>query len=256
MLSALGCAAPSDAGPLEALAEEDSDGSEPPDDYAAAVDHQGAAAPAPIEPGTFPTPLPPPWTLGSSKVGVEWNSGKTTSLSSWQTLRCVTDHGPGFLLTGLRAFREPASNWDNFTARLRGSCSRYVNDNGDFIQTGERVTEDIFAGNHRSPGETTSITNADDYASGMLIETAPGDGYVKTLRLFTVSEQADGTLGDYDDPDSTPGVPEINVFPIIGPLHWLECPDQHVVSGLKLKYDTRNGKIRRLRLLCRSLTRP
>ncbi|MEM7157664.1 MAG: hypothetical protein AAF799_32790 [Myxococcota bacterium] len=256
-LPAFGCVEPGSSEDLEALSFDDdldSDGSEPFGDLVDEPDPLGAPAPAPIEPGTFPTPLPPQWVLGSNTVNVEWNSGKTVSLSSWQKLRCVTDHGPGFLLTRLRAFREPASNWDNFTARLRGTCSRYADDDGDFVQTGEHITEDIFAGNHRSPGQTTSVEAADDYPVGVLIETAPGDGYAKTFRLITVSEQADGSLGDYDDPDYTPGVPDINVFPIIGPLHWLQCPDQHVVSGLQLKYDTRNAKIRRLRVRCRSLT--
>ncbi|MCH9685743.1 MAG: hypothetical protein K0V04_30200 [Deltaproteobacteria bacterium] len=223
-----------------------------------------AASPGPLNPGgpwePLPWPWPPlddeQWETGETNDYIEWDSGKTNSLSSWKKAYCYTNHGPNFLLTDLRAYREPSSNWDNFTARLRATCTEYDNDsNTDFVQTSDTATIEVYSGNHRTPGETTAITVSDEYPAGVLMENAVGDGYVKTLRILKVSEQSSGFLGSYGNPFLTAAVPGMPNLPPVGPLRTLACADQQVLTGLRLKYDTRNGKIRRVGIYCRTLSK-
>lgn len=237
--------------------ELDSDGSdfEGPD---ALVDADEPVGALPTFPTGFPGPIPiggEQWVLGDTSVMVEWDSGKTTSLSSWKKVFCNADHGPNFLLTDLRAYREPASNWDKFTARLKGTCTEYENDGDEFVQTANTATDEVFSANHRLPGETTAITNSTEYPAGLQLLNGPGDAYVQQFSILRVSEGAGGFLGDYSNSLITPIVPAMTPLGLMGPVPTVQCPDQHVMSGLRLKYDTRNGKIRRVRIFCRTLSR-
>ncbi len=247
----------------EALADDESAGLQAADRLVDpdSTDPLEAFDPHPQLPNGPFEPIPWPvddeqWVTGDDVEYIEWNSGKTTSLSSWKKAFCNTNYGPNSLLTDLRAYREPSANWDNFTARLRATCTEYDNDDdGDFVQTTDTATFDVYSGNHRTPGETTAITAAAEYPAGVLMENAIGDGYVKTFRVLRVWEQPSGFLGSYNNPWLTAPVPGMPGIPPIGPLETLLCGDQQVMTGLRLKYDTRNGKIRRLGIYCRTLSK-
>ncbi|MEM7155453.1 MAG: hypothetical protein AAF799_21565 [Myxococcota bacterium] len=264
ILLSFGCVAESDLDlEIDAMELEPTGDDQPIDDLVLEVDPLEATNPFPGVPGALPHPWPWPgddedveeWVLGETAVTEEWDSGKTTSLSSWKRVFCNADHGPNFLLTDLRAYKEPTSNLDNFIARLEGTCTEYENIDGDFLQTSTTATDEVYSGNHRLPGETIAITDPDEYPIGVFFEAGPYDAYIKSFRILKVSEQVGGFLGSYSSPDWTGWAPLHGSTFWIGPLTQLQCPDQHVMSGLKLKYDTRNGKIRRLRIFCRTLSK-
>lgn len=61
-------------------------------------------------------------------------------------------------------------------------------------------------------------------------------------------------LGDYNNPGVTATVPTLSSWPNwIGPIQYLECPDQYVISHLGIRYELDTGKIRRVKITCRPI---
>lgn len=191
------------------------------------------------------------WSVGSDSWTKEWNSGKTDNLSDWKEISCYSTYGSDFLLTGLQAFQDSGSA-DNYIARLRGKCSGHTNLNGAYVQDGRHETELVFSSDYKGDGDWTEVAS-EDYPAGVVFEADLWNDYVKTLRFETVHQNNPGLLGPYENPSLTPAVGPSG-GPIIGPLHYLECPDEYVVTAFSLKYDTKKGKIRHVKITCRPLT--
>lgn len=189
------------------------------------------------------------WSVGSSIVVKEWDSGMTSNLSEWKTIACSDTHGRDYLLTGLQAFRDHGST-DNYIAKLVGECTRYVNLNGHFLQDGDVKKAEIFVANHRDPGEWIRI-GMDEYMAGIVLEVDNWNDFVQAFYFHKVTERTPGLLGSYANPMIT-HVAGASTGYI--KLRKLQCPDQHVVTGVSLRYDERKGKIRRFRIHCRPLT--
>lgn len=190
--------------------------------------------------------------LGANTVVKEWDSAKDDNLSGWKDLSCYANYGHQYQVTGLKAYSD-AGSLDAYIARLEGECSEYTAPTGIFTQNGKHETATLFTSDHQDDGEWTKV-GADEYAAGVVVGADPWDDYVQTLRFETVSEPKAGEgLGSYKNPELTPAVGPMGITPIIGPLHYLECPDQDVMSSFSVRYDTKKGKIRQVKITCRSI---
>lgn len=209
------------------------------------------------------------WRLGTADYISGWSSGNTTSLSAWKTVNCASAYGTQFLLTALTGYKEPAGNLDNFIARLEATCT-------EFAQTSE-TSATVFTTSHRSTaytldafdwqGHSDLLCPAYYYAGpmgqtgvigAMEIGLNPGNDYVQNFRFFPRCARlnADDTISW-----STPiygvtnqMIDDAFAYDMFNRAK-VSCPgDNYVATGIQLRYDTRNGKIRDLRLVCRSLT--
>ena len=203
------------------------------------------------------------WTVGDSSTYVEWNSGLTSNLSPWVTVNCTTTHGFNYMVGELDIYREPWSNLDNFVARMDVTCRQYVYSCANCRHTTDAAKVTLFNGGSRSPAYnieaplTSGLNYVGNFLSGLLVTTDPFNDYVKNLGMYQ--------LAIYDNPYT--GVPEYSSWntmyftidglaygnPLLDKLVPLQCPSSMVMSGVALKYDTKKGKIRRLRVICREL---
>jgi hypothetical protein len=191
------------------------------------------------------------WTIGPTVTTVEWDSGSTNNLSAWKSITCTSSYGDDYLLTDLRAYKEPLANLDNFIAKLRGTCSEYTDTNGNYEQNGSSSSETVFTANHRTPGTRVSVDD-DRYPIGVFLVKDWGNNYIKNVSVLSVEDQG-GVLGPYANPFATT-LAFTNLNHVTGGDVTLQCGDQKVMTGLKLKHSTNTGKIRRIRIFCRSLT--
>lgn len=207
------------------------------------------------------------WTIGSTVNTKEWDSGKTKSLSSWKTLNCTTAYGSQYALTKLGLYREPAANTDNFVARLRGTCSLFTYANGNSYTTTLR-SKDIFSANHRTPEYRTPtvsrLGSTGNYGSGVRMTLDPASTYAKNFSLKYKGARKNDISGkiDYFALDGSEAINQdgytlatISYIPLWGmaKMVHLTCAGRAVMTGLELRYDTRKGKIRRLKIHCRPL---
>jgi hypothetical protein len=83
------------------------------------------------------------------------------------------------------------------------------------------------------------------YPTAVSLKVNALDGYVKDMRLGWDTINATGTAITHA-PTYTGWATGYS-----GTLVNLQCADQEVVTGVQLRYDTTNGKIRRLNVFCR-----
>ncbi|MFT3774420.1 MAG: hypothetical protein QM820_54365 [Minicystis sp.] len=171
-----------------------------------------------------------------------WDSGNTNSLSAWMSINCATTYRGGndnYMLTDLTAFQEPTTNFDNFIGKMDGSCTDHTTSGNE---TGTVETDNIFTGSWRAGGSTvSSATNHVPIGVKLRVYGGIGPSYVKdiaighTLPTFgaatTWSSFALGYSGD-----------EVTAT----------CDPGKVMTGLRLKYNTDNGKIQHVQIFCRA----
>jgi len=187
--------------------------------------------------------------LGTTVREVSWSSGKTSDLSAWLTFDCST-YGSSYFLRTLEVFKEPSTNLDNFIARMEGQCAQ-VTTSGT-TSTGDAV---IFTENHRGTGERmdtfakwlgysspTGFYNVMPEGVDLILNT--GNDYVKNLRwgYYAWSNYA-GTYSYAFSEDGYNGFDDKYAS--------LMCEEGWIVTGVKLRHDTKNGKIRNFKVLCR-----
>lgn len=205
------------------------------------------------------------WTVGPAIVATPtWSSGSTKNLSAWKILDCTTKLGGQATLRDLRLYREPSSNLDNFVARLDGRCAEltYACENCPSVEVGTYAT--LYSGNYRPGATLLSAQNAHPsehnvdagpFPSGLSLRLDLFAGYVKDLKLFA-------TWGNAYEPYGTYTL--VNYYGGATGWAWgldgtmdaptdLRCGYGQVLTGLRLRYDVTNGKIRDVRLQCRSL---
>jgi|GEM_PF-2570913 len=206
------------------------------------------------------------WTVGPSIVTTPtWSSGSTKNLSAWKSLDCTQKLSGQATLRDFRLYREPKSNLDNFVARLDGRCAEmtYECENCPAVEVGTYAT--IYSGNHRPGAWPLSALDADPsvngcdagpYLSGLSLQLDLFRGYVKDVRAYATWGSAYSPYGTYT---------LVNYYG--GATHWttgldgtmdaptdLRCGTGSVATGIRLRYDVTNGKIRDLQLQCRRLT--
>ncbi|HRC57900.1 MAG TPA: hypothetical protein PKU97_18360 [Kofleriaceae bacterium] len=201
------------------------------------------------------------WTLGATSLEFGWNSGKTANLSNWRELTCYSTYGERYLLTSLQVWREPSGNLDNFIARLKARCTEYVPYDGDALEQDDstEVTNLLYEGEYRSDNGTTRVSVDRQFAGGLLLNLNPvGHDYVRDVMLSRLHKSSVGNFLEEAPWGDQIHMALGNAGAIIpGSAQnyaYLGCPEQFVVTGLALRYDQSNGKIRNIKIYCRSLT--
>ena len=208
---------------------------------------------------------PVTWQMGSSINASEvWDSGRNPN-SPVLSLNCITANGPHHLLTGFNGFKEPASNLDRFMARLTIDCVEHIELAGKYVQKpnaplNTTVLTTFLSFRTGSSERPINLANG-EYPIGLLV-THTGNDYVKNLQFLFVEENG-GILTDYTDPGESldtitdyPSAPWI----VSGPFPQsqgavLQCASQEVMTGIRIRQNTSNGKIRMVGIDCQRLTR-
>lgn len=186
------------------------------------------------------------WTISGATSYKTWDSGETNNLSAWLYVKCNTEYGSDFMLTGLNVWQENTGNLDNFIGRMGGVCSEYNLAYDSMPQTGVSYAKNIFTSTHYRAGVLgIDVPASNAYPIGVELEVNSTDGYVKDVRIAHAAKTADWTAITSSTPSYTSwatGYTGSNVL--------LKCNDQEVMTGLQLRYDTDKGKIRKLQVLC------
>jgi hypothetical protein len=111
------------------------------------------------------------------------------------------------------------------------------------VQTGTPKTDNIFTGSWRTGGFPVSV-DSNTVPVGVKLKVYDGvfggPSYVKDIAIgetpatFGASTTWSGWATGYD-----------------GEVHTKTCDPGYVMTGLELKYDTDNGKIRHVQMFCR-----
>lgn len=219
------------------------------------------------------------WTLknDSASAGV-YSATKMDKLSGWVGINCTQRHGADYMVSGITAYEEPSGNLDNFIGKIKVTCANHdsqsatwtVGSNGtqlsnqaQYVRLAEgSITETLYNGNYNgSKSGKTSLTNAlvngtycCKYPKGVKIVYRSNDNYVKNIRLYAAfpdytADPADaGMKGNADERWALSGS---SYQP--GSTRTLGCPTDKVMTGLEVRYHTKKGKIRAMRVLCRTL---
>ena len=205
------------------------------------------------------------WVLGKTATD-SWSSGETKNLSPWETLDCST-YGPDHLLSGLIGYKDPWANLDRFVARLDAICTSFDQ------KTTHRVT--LSNSNHRDEAYRLDVLEHPNYICSafhndgpfggrgmvgeLLIGTDPARDYAQNFNFLArcvMRRQDDGALFW----DTTVGY-ETYLFTDIDYINFgnpgrATCPGKdYVATGIAVRYDTKKGKIRDVRLTCKQLVR-
>ncbi|WP_437902041.1 hypothetical protein WME95_25585 [Sorangium sp. So ce327] len=189
------------------------------------------------------------WTVSNAADNERWDSGLNANLSAWEYIHCHIDNGAGFMLTDLSAFQEPLTEPDEFIARMSGVCREFDLLLPNLPRTGAIDAETIFSwpGGFRTGALSTAIPVA-NYPTGLRLKVDGANTYVKDVRINYAPRNAANTALDLAASSHTSyaiGYAGNNVT--------LNCPAQQVLTGLDLRYDTVEGKIRVLEIHCRAL---
>lgn len=206
------------------------------------------------------------WKLGSKETRVSWSSGKDDDLSQWKTVDCYAEFGARFALTGLVGHKEPPLNLDAFIAKLTAQCT-------DLDRTSTRTATVFTSKNHRdtayeldsrnwqgfkefvcSPTYTDGPMSVTGLIGEMDLGTNPGNDYVQNFRFFLRCSRvwSDDLVTWQVAGDSNQMIGDSNYA--MFHRKRLSCPgEDHVVTGVQLRFEVGKGKIRDFRLLCRQL---
>lgn len=188
------------------------------------------------------------YVQSAADTSVEWDSGKTKRLSSWRTVDCYEENGAAWLARGLRAWAEPGKNLDAFVAKLSLTCGEFRTDDLHFRATTTKDYHRVYESRHGTK-DGKRLVQAHELPVGIYMKVNRMDGYVYGMSMGWVELIEEGRYGYWQTPNwDTSVVPHRH-----GKVEELRCPVGQVLSGLSLRYDTRNGKIRRVRLVCREL---
>jgi hypothetical protein len=205
------------------------------------------------------------WTVGPTVVATKsWSSGKTSSLSGWKSIDCSTWSSQG-VLRDLRAYKEPSGNADNFIARLDARCAEHTYSCANCPSPVEIQSSytTLYSGNYRTGSFSLSSTSAVSYGwestvffpAGLALRLNSGKDYVKSLSFHAIAGRADWIesnngywLANLDYSGTSSIIPE---YSDSGSFADLDCGNGRVATGLKLRYDVTNGKIRDLQVQCR-----
>jgi len=201
-------------------------------------------------------------TFGITWFGAQWDSRETTSLSGWQSVDCLDQpHDPqsAYLVTRLRAWRERASNLDNFVAKLSVRCSQFEELQDDLSRPGVDHTEVLYAGAYRDELGDSELY-WDVVPIGLELALNSSGNHVKDVRLI-YGELMHAWIGPYPSTNAyVDGYVDRERadwaldYASYGNTRELMCPDQTVMHEIRVKYDTRNGKIRRVETSCIAIT--
>ena len=194
------------------------------------------------------------WSIDNTTLDSKsWDGGSDSHLTGWYSVGCIDDYGDDYILGGLKVFKEPSGNLDNFVARLDATCRQYEDFDGVYEPTSVEKSAQIFSGNHRTPGQSITVPDGDFYAAGMNFFVNNFDGYVKDIQLLYVGKLPDsnalgGVTWTYDvmyESDYALGYNGTEIH--------RQCPDQEVITSVSVRYSTNNGKIRQIKFGCRPL---
>ena len=167
----------------------------------------------------------------------------TTIYSDWQVRGCA-EH-----VTALRTWREPPSNADNFIARLTLTCHFYENVSPTVYaeEPGTRFLANVYSAARVRSGVLTAGlgSSINRVATGVHLKVNP-NSHVKDVRL-RYRPIYPGRLGPIvylGDTATGLGGRSVN----------LDCPPDHALTGVEVRFSTNNGKIRDFRLRCKEFT--
>ncbi|MFK7847137.1 MAG: hypothetical protein AB8G77_17675 [Rhodothermales bacterium] len=207
---------------------------------------------------------PTTWQLDSTVNNtVDWDTNKDQN-APVLSLNCVDEFGAHHLLSGLKGFKEPSSNLDRFIASLDIDCIKHIEFGGKYVQdpnaevnTTTLTTELNF---RTTSGEQSIAVEPLQYPVGLMV-SHNRKNYISNLQFIFVTEEQ-GILTDYLDPGSTTSTitdyPDGNGFRLWGTSPKgvnLICGSQQVLTGLRIRPDPSNGKIRMIGLDCQVLRR-
>ena len=206
------------------------------------------------------------WTLGETVTTATWSSGETKNLSSWKTHDCST-HGRNFLLSALTGYKDPWANLDRFVARLEATCTSFD------LKTSHTIT--LSTSDHRDGRHRLDVLQHPRYicpayyyngpfggrsmVGEVLVGTDPARDYAQNFNFLgrcVKRRPEDGALFWQTDVGyETYLIDDIDYIRFGNPGR-ARCPgDDHVATGIGVRYDTKKGKIRDVRLMCRQLVR-
>ena len=204
---------------------------------------------------------------GITPLTVAWSSGATSNLSAWKTLDCGAKYGVRYFLDGVTVYREQSSNLDEFIARMDVMCRNYTfSDFGTGPSGGVKLAS-VYGLKYRTPSYSESVRNASiipsdnsgDYCAqsatssgpfpmGMKLAIDSGGNYVKNVGLhFGCYDTSRGYLFLHD------GDMDLTIPNYSGNTVHLDCSPGYVSTGVAVRYDTGNGKIRDIKVLCMDL---
>jgi len=206
-----------------------------------------------------------PWELSESVVTSTWSSGETKNLSSWETLDCSA-YGPDHLLSSLTGYKDPWANLDRFVARLDATCTSFD------LKTTHRVR--LSVSDHRDEQYSLDVLQHPNYicpafygngpfggrgmVGDLLIGTDPARDYVQNFNILAhcvKHRPEDGALFWTTIGWETYMINDRQYIDFSNPRR-AKCPAQdYVATGIAVRYDTKKGKIRNVRLMCRQLIR-
>ncbi|MEM8485037.1 MAG: hypothetical protein AAF564_05785 [Bacteroidota bacterium] len=199
-------------------------------------------------------------TIDTSEI---WDTNKDPN-EPVLSLNCVNTFGANHLMTGLAGFKEPATNLDRFMARLIVDCVEHIEFGGKYLHRPIDNQNPTVLTTYLS-FRTGSSEQPIDLESGQLpiglAVTHTNNNYVKNLQFLYVTENQ-GILSDYTDPDYTaetitdyPAYPRLQLVGTNPHVTFLQCGSQEVMTGIRVRQNSNNGKIRMVGIHCQLLRR-
>ncbi|KYF58139.1 hypothetical protein BE04_00315 [Sorangium cellulosum] len=193
-------------------------------------------------------PLAESWTVSTTASIDLWSSGLNANLSDWRHIHCYEDHGEGYMLTGINVHQEDIADPDEFVARMTGECREFDLTDPALPRTGGFATSNIFqAPLFRTGVFQLEVTN-NNYPIGLDLKVDGNDDYVKDVRIVYAPKNLAQTALNLAATSRTSWA-----FGYAGGKVSLSCPAQSVMTGLALRFDEVEGKIRTLKIHCRDL---
>ncbi|WP_437312701.1 hypothetical protein [Sorangium sp. So ce385] len=193
-------------------------------------------------------PLAESWIVSSTPSIDLWSSGLNANLSAWKHIHCYEDHGDGYMLTGINVHQEAIADPDEFVARMTGECREFDLTDPALPRTGGFATSNIFEAPLFRTGVFQLDVVNDNYPIGLDLKVDGDNDYVKDVRIVYAPLNWNATalaLGSYSVTSWA--------FGYAGSKVSLSCPAQSVMTGLALRFDEVEGKIRTLKIHCRDL---
>lgn len=192
-------------------------------------------------------PLSESWTVASNAINRIWDSGVVFGLSPRENIHCHADQGEGWMLTRLNVFQQGFAAPD-FIARMTGVCREFDVSDPLLPWTGLSWTKLIFSGPSVGAGPFPIQVPNGSYPIGMELRVDNGSTRVKDVRFKHAPKNLAGNALDLAAASFTSW--GTGYAGVVVPLN---CPNQHVVTGVDLQYDVANGPIRYVELHCRQL---
>jgi hypothetical protein len=195
-------------------------------------------------------PLSENWSVGASASNQRWDSGLNANLSAWEYIHCNLDYGDGYMLTDFGVYQEDLADPDEFIARMAGTCREFDLPDPALPRTGALVSKTIFSESFRAGALRVAVPD-DNYPIGLELKVNNAGTYVKDVRiLYAPVNGTQDALNLAADSHTSWAIG------YAGRNETLNCPVQQVMTGLDLRHDEVEGKIRVLEIHCRPLQQP